>query len=78
MKHKSKVALAALFIAAAVAPVAAQAKTYNGAHRAAYLMSYETRAQRLIEGRNAAAFGGFGTFNSAPSGRDALVQSLGN
>jgi hypothetical protein len=73
MNRKTKAALAALFIAAV--PALAQAKTYNGSHRAVHPMSYEMRAQRLIEGRNAA---GFGAFNSAPSGRDALVQSLGN
>jgi hypothetical protein len=78
MNRKFKTALAALFITAVVAPVAAQAKTYNGAHRAAHHTSYVMRAQRLIEGRNATVFGDFGTFNSAPSGRDAMVQSLGN
>jgi hypothetical protein len=35
-------------------------------------------APRLTEGRNAAGFGHFGPFNNAPSGRDAMVQSLGN
>jgi hypothetical protein len=39
---------------------------------------HANRGPRLIEGRNAAVFGHFGTFNNAPSGRDAMVQSLGN
>ena len=39
---------------------------------------HANRGPGLSEGRNAAAFGRFGTFNDAPSGRDAMVQSLGN
>jgi hypothetical protein len=39
---------------------------------------HASRGPRLSEGRNAAVFGHFGTFNNAPSGRDAMVQSLGN
>ena len=39
---------------------------------------HANRGSRLIEGRNAAGFGYFGTFNNAPSGRHAMVQSLGN
>jgi hypothetical protein len=78
MTRKTNAILAALFIAAFVAPAIAQAKTYNGSHRAAHPTSYEMRVKRVIEGRNAAGFGDFGRFNSAPSGRDAMVQSLGN
>jgi len=65
MNRMTKVTFAAAFIVAVAAPALAQAKVYTG-------------AQRLIEDRNAADFGNFGTFNGAPSGRDALVQSLGN
>jgi len=78
MIRMTKVTLAAAFIAALVSPVLAQAKTYRDGYRAAHSASYQTRAQHLFEGRNAASFGNFGTFNGAPSGRDALVQSLGN
>jgi hypothetical protein len=74
MTRKTKATLAALLVAAFVTPAVAQAKPYNGSHRAAYA----TSQQRVIEGRNAAGFSNFGAFNSAPSGRDAMVQSLGN
>ena len=75
MNHMTKVALAAAFVAAVFSPVLAQAKTYHDGYRAAHSASYQMRAQHLFEGRNAASFG---TFNGMPSGRDALVQSLGN
>jgi len=78
MIRMTKVTLAAAFVAALVSPVLAQAKTYRDGYRATHSASYQTRAQHLFEGRNAASFGNFGTFNGAPSGRDALVQSLGN
>jgi hypothetical protein len=78
MNHMAKVTLAAAFVAALVSPVLAQTKTYRDGYRAAYSASHPTRAQHLFEGRNAASFGNFGTFNGMPSGRDALVQSLGN
>jgi hypothetical protein len=80
MIRKTTVTLTALVIAALVAPGLAEAKTGN--HRAAHrVIIDQVRVQRVIEGRDAAgfaAFGGFGTFNGAPSGRDAMVQSLGN
>lgn len=38
--------------------------------------SHATRAPRLREGRNAAVIGNFG--NGTSTGRDAIVQSLGN
>jgi hypothetical protein len=69
MNRMTKVTLAAALIAAVVAPALAQAKVYNA--------QPTTRVERLIEGRSAADFGNFGTFG-APSGRDALVQTLGN
>jgi hypothetical protein len=37
-----------------------------------------TRAPHLIEGRSAAPIYGYDAPNSAPSSRDAMVQSLGN
>ena len=37
-----------------------------------------TRAPHLIEGRSAAPIYGYDAPNGAPSGRDAMVQSLGN
>ena len=78
MNHMAKVTLAAAFVAALASPVLAQAKTYNDGGRAAHSASYQTPAQHLFEGRNAASFGNFSTFDGARSGRDALVQSLGN
>ena len=78
MTHMTKVMLAVAFVTALVSPPLAQAKTYHDGYRAAHSMSYQTRAQRLFEGRNAAGFDNFGIFNVAPSGRDAMVQSLGN
>jgi hypothetical protein len=78
MNHMTKVTLAAAVVAALVSPVLAQTKTYNDGYRAVHSASYQKRAQHLFEGRNAASFGNFGTFNGMPTGRDALVQSLGN
>jgi hypothetical protein len=78
MTHITKATLAVAFIAALVPPGLAQAKTYHDGYRSAHSMSYQTRTQRLFEGRNAAGFASFGIFNVAPSGRDAMVQSLGN
>ena len=74
MNRKTKAALAALFIAALATPAAAQGLVpyYN------YSPSYAARSPGLIEGRNTAGFGDFGQFRGARSGRDAMVQSLGN
>jgi hypothetical protein len=75
---KTNVALVAAIVAAFAAPTLAQARVDNGSYRPAHSMSYVTRAQRLIEGRNAAGVADFGTFGGASSGRDSIVQSLGN
>jgi hypothetical protein len=75
---KTNVAVVVTIVAVFVAPTLAQAKMDNGSYRAAHSTSYVTRAQRLIEGRNAAGVADFGTFGGASSGRDAIVQSLGN
>jgi len=78
MKHQTKAMLAAAFIVAFVAPAFAQSRMPNHNYRGAQITSQGVRAQQLIEGRNAAGFSNFGTFNGAPSSRDVMVQSLGN
>lgn len=71
MTSKTKSALAAVLIVAFATPALAQgaAPLYTGDYK---------QSQRVIEGRNAAIVHNFDTFNGTSSGRDSLVQSLGN
>jgi hypothetical protein len=73
MTNKTKIAVAAALIAAFATPALAQDGRANR-HHSRYEQSYQTQDQRFIEGRNAA----YGDFGSTPSGRDGLVQTLGN
>ena len=72
MTNKTKIAVAAALIAAFATPALAQG---TNRHHTRYEQSYQTQDQRFIEGRNAATYGDFG---APSSGRDAMVQSLGN
>ena len=89
MTNKSKITLVAVLIAAFATPAFAIDDEWtvdSGRYVNGQVPSYTqpgplyltTRPPRLVEGRNAADFNRFGTFNNAPSGRDAMVQSLGN
>jgi hypothetical protein len=88
MTSKTKITLAAALIAAFATPALAQGlvpysnyPTQAPSHQAqapffaTQAPSYATRTPRVIEGRNAAVSGDFATSNS---GRDFLVQTLGN
>jgi hypothetical protein len=89
---KIKVTLAAAFVAAAIAtPALAQGLTpyYNYAPQAPSYEAqtpifgtqrsfHESRSHRLVEGRNAAVTGNFGGTSSSSTGRDTMVQELGN
>jgi len=88
MTSKSKITLAAVLFAAFATPALAASDEWlvDGGHYVnGQVPSYTeqaplhaTRAPRLLEGRNAAVIGNFGTFSGTQSGRDALVQSPGN
>ena len=88
MTNKSKIALAAALFAAFATPALAASDEWivdSGRYVNGQVPSYTEqaplhalRAPRLLEGRNAAVIGNFGTFNSTSSGRDTMVQSLGN
>jgi hypothetical protein len=84
MINRTKITLAAVLIAAFATPALAQDRWVidSGRHVNGQVPSYQvpraSRAPRVIEGRNAAAFGSYGANGGAPSGRDAMVQSLGN
>ena len=89
MINKSKITLVAVLIAAFATPALALDDEWtvdSGRYVNGQVPSYTqsaplyltTRAPRVIEHRNAAGFSQFDTFGSAPSGRDAMVQSLGN
>jgi hypothetical protein len=88
MTNMSKITLAALLFAAFATPALALDDEWtvdSGRYVNGQVPSYTQRAPfrairapRLNEGRNAAGFNHFGTFNNAPSGRDAMVQTLGN
>jgi hypothetical protein len=73
MTNKAKIAVAAALIAAFATPALAQ-DVRAPRHHSRYEQSYQTQDQRFIEGRNAA----YGDFGAPTSGRDAMVQSLGN
>jgi len=61
---------------AAIAGTAVALATTAGA--ATQVPFRATRAPHLIEGRSAALIYRYDAPNNAPSGRDAMVQSLGN
>jgi len=70
MFTKTKIAMAALLIAAFATPSFA-GERYHAKHE----RSYAPQSWQLIEGRNAAPWGGF---SGTSAGRDAMVQTLGN
>jgi hypothetical protein len=89
MTYKSKITLVAVLFAAFATPALALDDEWtvdSGRYVNGQVPSYTqsaplyltTRAPRVIERRNAAGFSHFDTFINAPSGRDAMVQSLGN
>ena len=88
MTNKSKITLAAVLFAAFATPALAASDEWivdSGRYVNGQVPSYTeqaplqaTRAPRLLEGRNAAIIGNFGTSGGTSSGRDAMVQSLGN
>jgi hypothetical protein len=89
MTNKSKITLVAVLFAVFATPALAldyewtvDSGRYVNGQVPSYAQSaplyLTTRAPRVIERRNAAGFTQFGTFTGAPSGRDAMVQSLGN
>jgi hypothetical protein len=77
MTRKTKIALAAALIAAFATP--ALARDGHSRHHSRYEQSYSQPAPRFIEGRNAGVYGNFGgAYGGTSTGRDALVQTLGN
>jgi hypothetical protein len=73
---KTKIALVAALIAAFATPSFARDGQINYArHQGPHATLYMTAP--VIEGRNSAVTGSFWA-NGQPSGRDALVESLGN
>jgi hypothetical protein len=89
MTNKSKITLVAVLFAVFATPALALDDEWtvdSGRYVNGQVPSYAqsaplyltTRAPRVIERRNAAGISHFGTFSNAPSGRDAMVQSLGN
>jgi hypothetical protein len=83
MTSKTKSVLAAALIAAFASPALAQgaAPFYYDATQAQSSAKSERPAahsRRLTEGRNAAVVHDFDTYNGISSGRDGVVQSLGN
>lgn len=69
MFTKAKIAMAALLIAAFATPSFAGDR-YHVKHQ----RSYAPQSLQLIEGRNSAVFGGFGTSTD----RESMVQATGN
>ena len=86
MTNKTTIALAAALFAALATPALAQGTGVTHGYDypteapvyQSQSWSHATQAPRLIEGRNAAV-NNFGTaYGSTSTGRDAMVQSLGN
>ena len=69
MFTKAKIAMAALLISAFATPSFAGDR-YHVKHQ----RSYAPQSLQLIEGRNSAVFGGFGTSTD----RESMVQATGN
>jgi hypothetical protein len=69
MFTKTKIAMAALLIAAFATPSFAGDR-YHAKHQ----RSYAPQSLQLIEGRNSAVFGAFGTSTD----RETMVQATGN
>jgi len=81
MTNRTKITLAAALIAAFATPALAQdSGVVNSRQHSRHQQSYTERAPRFVEGRNAAVIGypgaDYGYGNA--TGRDAMVQSLGN
>jgi hypothetical protein len=77
MTSKTKITFAAAIIAAFATPALAQGLAPYSNYPTQRL-SHQTQAPRYIERRNTAVSGDFGGSIVSPSGRDAMVQSLGN
>jgi hypothetical protein len=77
MTSKTKITLAAALIAAFATPALAQGLVPYSNYPTQRL-SHQTQAARSIEHRNTAVGGDFRSSIVSPSGRDAMVQSLGN
>jgi hypothetical protein len=77
MTSKTKITLAAALIATFATPALAQGLAPYSNYPTQRL-SHQTQAPRYVERRNTAVSGDFGGSIVSPSGRDAMVQSLGN
>jgi hypothetical protein len=77
MTSKTKIAVAAALIAAFATPALAQSLVPYSNYPTQRL-SHQTQAPRYVERRNTAVSGNFAGSIASPSGRDAMVQSLGN